>query len=329
MTFSEIKAAVFEEARYASSPATAVTTRIARYVNEGVRMLLAEPGLSRLIDSDVPYSFASVAATARYVVPESVNRILKVSERTNDLALRTMSLSAYREIEPDAASNSGTPTHIVPIGRVAVATQPADASELFVKSTSAADTTQVAYVEGIITGGYVRTASVTLTGATAVSLAAAITSFIEVTDFYLSAAGAGTVTLHEDSGLGTELARITIGQKRPRYYAFYLWPTPASAVTYYVDYRRELTDMVQDTDEPPIATDAHPGIVAYAVMREMEFQRDADGYTAAQARYKKSVSNLKYATQTLSDEVPVSGRGGLVGHSRLGGYFPADTWRRG
>ena len=325
MTFTEILSAVYEETGYQSSPASAVVTRIKRLVNEGVRAILSEPGLARLADSDSPLTFASVESTARYVLPESVNRLLRVTERTNDYALDIMSMDWYRRVEPDPTT-TGTPTHVVPIGRVAVATQPADASEIFVKSSAAGDTTQTAYIEGIITGGYLRTASVTLTGTTAVSLSSAIPSFIEITDFYLSAAAVGTVTLLEDSGLGTELARITIGATRPRYYGLYLWPTPAAAVTYYVDYRRELVDLVNPTDEPPLPTDAHPALVAYAVMREREQKDDPERYVIAKARYEKALSRLKYATQTLAGEIPVQGRRQVVGHSRLGPDFPADRW---
>jgi hypothetical protein len=98
-------------------------------------------------------------------------------------------------------------------------------------------------------------------------------------------------------------------------------------VSYLVDYRRELVDLVNDADEPPISTDAHHGLVAFAVMREAEFQRDADGYTGAKTRYEKALSKLKYQTQSLSDEIPVMGRGALTGHSRLGSWFSADSWR--
>lgn len=326
MTLSELQAAVYEEAAYQASPAAAVTTRITRLLNEGVRGVLAEPGMARLLDSDLPYTFASVASTVRYAMPEAVARIIALRDTTNDRTLDAMSLQDYRQREPDPASMTGMPTHYVPIGRVAVATQPADASELFVKSTSAADTTQTAFVEGIITGGYMRTASVVLTGTTAVSLSAAITSFLEVTDFYVSAACAGTVTLLEDSGLGAELARITIGAKRPRYYGVYLWPTPTAAATYYVDYRREVVDLANAADEPPFPTDFHPLLVAYAVAREYETKGDPMRSAQAFKRYRTLLSHLKYATQTLSDEIPVMGRN-RAGHSRLGGFYPADTWR--
>jgi hypothetical protein len=326
MTLSELLAGVYEETGYQSSPAPAVVTRLTRWLNEGLRAILAEPGLSRLADSDSPLTVSSLASTARVVVPEAVARILSITERTNDVTLRTMSLQDYRLLDPDATSTTGTPSHYVPIGKVAVAVQPSDASELFVKSTSAADTTQTVYLKGLITGGYMRSASVTLTGTTAVSLSTAITTWIEVTDIYMGASAAGTVTLLEDSGAGTELARITIGAVRPRYYAFYLWPTPASAITYYVDYRRELVDLANPTDEPALPTDFHPMLVAYAVLREREQKDDTERLLIARKRYSEWLSKLKYYTQALSGEIPVSGRHPRIGRSRLGAYYPADVW---
>jgi hypothetical protein len=327
MILSEIRTAVYQEAGFTTAPATDVATRVLRFINEGIRTILSEPGLARLEDSDAPFEVASVASQARYVVPEAVAQIVGISERTNDYALEVLSLDRYRRMEPDPASNTGTPTHYVPIGRVAVAVQPSNASEIFVKSTAAGDTTQTVQIEGVITGGYMRTASVTLTGATAVTLSSALTSFIEITDFYLSATAVGTVTLHEDSGLGTELARITIGALRPRYYGFALWPTPAAAVTYLVDYRRELRDLSNATDEPPLPTDYHRMVVDYVVARELTLKSDLDRAAKAEARYDLALKRLKYATQHLAGDLPVMGRGARTGHSRLGPYFPADSWR--
>lgn len=327
MIVDDILSAAYEETGYQVSPNEAVRTRFLRWLNEGVRAILAEPGMSRLADSDTPLTVASVANTARVVVPESVARIRAITERTNDLALRVMSLEQYRQLDPDATSTTGTPSHVVPIGRVAVATQPSDASELFVKSTSGVDT-GTAYVKGVITGGYLRTASVTMTGTTAKSLDTSITSFIEVTDFYLSSNAVGTVTLLEDSGAGTELARITIGQKRPRYYAFYLWPTPASAITYYVDYQREFVELANVTDEPPLPSDFHPMLVAYLVMRERELKQDVARIVIAKKHWDEWLSKLKYAVHTLSADLPVSGRAPAIGRSRLGAYYPADIWTR-
>ena len=324
MTFTELLSDVYAEVNLAASPAASEVTRIKKYLNEGMRVVLGEPGMSRLADSDLIFTVASVAAQARYTVPEAVARIIAMSERTNDRTLTAMTLGEYRRREPDPASMSGTPTHYVPFGRTAAAAQPSGLEIMFVKSTAAGDTTQTAYLEGIDNNGVTRTSSVTLTGATAVQISSN-DGLIQITDFYLSAVGAGTVTLHEDSGSGAQLASITIGSLRPRYFGFYLWPTPTAAVNYLIDYRREITDLVNNTDEPPLPTDYHYILSAYARMRYFE-KTDDSRYGIAKAAFNNGLSRLKYATQTGADELPVMGRNRVTGHSRLGGFYPADTW---
>lgn len=328
MTLSELLAAAYDETLYAPSPATAIATRMTRFLNDGIRHVLSQPGMGRLADSDSPLTVSSVASQPRYVVPEAVAQIRGMTERTNDQPLTAMSLSEYRRIEPDPAANSGTPERYVPIGKVAVAVQPSDASAIFVKSTAAGDT-GTAFLEGLITGGYRRSVSVAMTGVTAVQIDALISTFIQIEDVYISANAVGTVTLHEDSGSGTELARITIGQKRPRYYGFYLWPTPSGVIDYLVDYRRELLDLVNAADEPPFPVDYHAMLVAYAVSREYEIKGDTQRVLLARQRFDQALNRMKYETQTNASELPVSNHRRLIGHSRLGGMFPADTFTRG
>jgi hypothetical protein len=323
MTRADLERAVYQECGHSDAPDTRIVTRIRRLLTEGVHAVLGEPGLAHLADSDTPSVVASVASQARYVVPESSAAISHISDRTNDRTLVPMSLAAYRALDPDAASTSGTPTHYVPIGRVGVAVQPADASDIFVDSTSGSDT-NTAYLEGFITGGYQRRTAITMTGTTAISLG--ITSFLELNDFYLSHPAVGTVTLHEDANGGTELARITIGETRPNYYGFYLWPTPAAVVSYYIDARRDVAPMTANTSEPPWPEDFHHLLVAYAAWREWMFKGDTDRSRDALQRYQVTLSRLKYFTQAQTDELPVMGRRRTVGHSRLGGYYPADTW---
>jgi hypothetical protein len=305
MILSELRTAIYQEAGFGTSPASDVATRVLRFINEGIRTILSEPGLTRLADSDGVWPVASVASQSRYVVPEAVAQIRGISERTNDYVLGVMSLDRYRRVQPDPASQTGTPTHYVPIGRQAVAAQPGDgtSSSIYAKSTSLSDTTQTVYVEGLSAGAVVQNTA-TLNGTTAVLLSPY--ALTEISDFYLSAVGAGTITLHDDSGVGTELAAV---------------------VSYLVDYRRELTDLANATDEPPLPTDYHRILVDYVVWRELVLKSDLDRAAEAKGRYDLGLRRLKYATQNLAGELPVMGRGGRVGHSRLGPWFPADTWR--
>lgn len=341
MTLERLCAAVYADLNLNAVPSTATLARIRRYVNEGIRAVFREPGLERLADSDQPWIVTTVPGEARYVVPNAVARIHRIFESTNDLALEAMPRDRYRRVAPDAASHRGTPTHYVPIGRVAVERQPIPPSTLFAWSTdNLYDKTRTVYVEGIIASGVRDTAEATLNG----SLGVPLTSnfginthiFETVEDFYVSAPGLGIVILTAGvpapggevpgSGNGVQLGSVGSTTLRPRYTGFYLWPTPSAAVTYYVDYRRELLDLVNDSDEPPLPTDFHPLIAAYARMREYE-KADDDRYAIARAEYERALGRLKFATQWSSDELPVLGRAGRVGYSRLGSQYPADSWR--
>lgn len=325
MTLGSLLSAAYQDCGYQSSPGSDVVARLTRYLNEGLQATAAEPGLTGLLAANEPLALTTVAGQARYVVPEAVSQILSITDRTNDRALSSMTLDEYRRADPDPSDTSGLSERWVPLGLSPVAKQPSDASQLFLLSTSASDT-NTAYVEVVTANGYRRALSVAMTGTTAVSLSAAVTDIASVEDFYLSAAAIGTVTLLEDSGLGTELARITIGQTQPHYQAFYLWPTPSAAVTYYLDYRRELDLMVQTNDEPVLPIDFHPMLVKYAAFREWELKDDSRA-PVARAQYDRWLSRLKYRLAQRGDTVPVLSAGAYArGRSRLGGWFPEDRW---
>jgi hypothetical protein len=323
MTRQDLLHAIYDEHQY-DQPPTLVERRIGRFLAEGIRMVLAEPGMDGLQDTDAPFTVSSVASQARYAIPEGIARIAHVSERTNDRRLEVLSLARYRRIAPDPTV-TGSPTHYVPIGRVGVAVQPSNASEIFIDSTSASDT-NTAFLTGRITGGYERTISVTMTGTTAVSVSSAITTFVELHDVYLSHPAIGTVTLHEDASGGTELARITIGAKQPHYYGFYLWPTPASVIDYLVDGKRSSPPFVNNSQEPPWPAEFHELLVAYGAYREWLVKNDTTRASEAKARADRWLSRLKYWTQAQTDETFVLRAAPRVGISRLGADFPVDTW---
>jgi hypothetical protein len=320
MTFLDILQDCYRRCGFASSPAADVVTRFKAYVNETHRAILSDSDLSGLRKGTA--TFASVASQTTYGLTPASITIRAISERTNYRKLEPMTIEDLRRVDPGLTA-SGDPTHYIPLGRVAVAIQPSDASELFVKSSSASDTTQTLYLEGFTDGGYVRSASVTLTGTTAVSLAAAITSWVAVTDLYLSASAAGVVTLHEDSGAGAELARIGIGQLRTRYQGIQLWPTPSQAITYYVDGDYEIEDLVNNTDEPLLPRDFHDILALGARVKEYEKTDDLKRYQIAQREYFMRKNALRYWVIQQQMGQPI-GRSNL-GYSVLGPWYPSGS----
>lgn len=287
-------------------------------VNEAHRQVLRMPGMEALRYASL--TFASVADQKLYALPtQGVARINRITEQTNDRKLEYRTPAWLDSVAPDPTT--GTPWAWIPKGYVEVHTQPADASAVYVVSTSASDTA-VAYVEGIRTGGYYSSTRVTMTGTTAVAVGS-ITDFIAITKFYLANAAVGTVTLKEDSGSGTELSKIAIGDVRGQFYGFQLYNTPSSAITYTADILRSIPDMVNDADEPLIPEDFHDLLIDMAEMKELRKQDDPDRYAMLVGDVKRGQDALKSFVISHPDWVPNwDGNRGQM--STLGAWFPAD-----
>lgn len=300
---------------------TLTDTRLGDFLNESHRELLSETGMARLRDDVL--TFATVASQQRYaLVEQGIARVNRIWETTNDHRLHKRTLAWLRA--RDADPPTGVADYWIPLSYTQVATQPSDASEIFVKSTSASDT-GTCRIEGIITGGYRRTASVAMTGVTAVSLSTAITTFIEIDKFYLSVAAVGTVTLHEDSGTGTELARIAIGDAYAKYLSFLLYPTPASAVTHSIDVTRSIADMSQDFDEPLIPDDFHDLLLDMADLKELVKGDDPDRHRLVEAHRVKRRNELREWLFTGGDPGD-DGFDDAQQGSNLGPWYPAGRW---
>jgi hypothetical protein len=117
------------------------------------------------------------------------------------------------------------------------------------------------------------------------------------------------------------LARIPIGETQTAYQGVILYPTPAAAITYYVDAERDLPVMIHQSDVPILPLRFHRVLVYGALMREYE-KRDEDRYVKAEKKYTKGLSDLRYFVTCPPDYLP--SRQGPPGRSRLGGYYPAD-----
>lgn len=298
---------------------SATSARAADAINEVHRAILRRPGMAPLRSGLM--TVASVAGQQAYALPtEGIARINRIWDATNQRKLEYRTLDWLRTADPNP--QQGTPWAWVPTGYVEVHTQPSNASSLFVVSTSAADTTQTVTIEGFVTGGYYRTATVTLTGTTAVNVSSAISTFVQVTKFYLSATCAGTVTLTEDSGSGTALGQITIGKTRAQYYAFLLEDIPSSVVTYTCDVLRGIPDMSAATDEPLLPEDFHDLLIDGAELKEMRKQDDPQRWRMVHDSYQQGLAALESFITAHPDYTPNATMGAT---SRLGGWFPAGS----
>lgn len=323
MTLSALLADCYRRLGFAASPASEVTTRLTGFLNETQQALATEPSLSSLTRGVI--GLVSVAAQSDYTLPSVVSRILSVRDRTNMWKLVAQTRDWYRTYVPDPTRFNATPYAYVPLGPQAVKTQPTgtSVSGLRVVSTAAGDTTQTIYVEGIDSLGNLVQTSGALNGIVPVTFGNLL-SIVTVTDVYLSAVAAGTVTLTEVTFLTTLLV-LSPNQLRNRYNAVALVGTPTAVLTYDVEYEREVTDLVNATDEPAwLPPRGHRLLAIGARIKEYE-KTDDSRIAQAQAEYTKELHALIYYVTCPPDKTYIPG-GRPDRSSNLGPWFPAGRW---
>lgn len=321
MTKGDLLGILYERFGYASSPATAVTTRLGNHLNQAHRMILRQAGLAEVRDTAASATFASVATINYYGLPPSIAKIRAITDRTDDRLLTPLTWLAIRAGDPGLDS-SGPPFGYVRVGRKPVSRLPV-ASGIWASSSSAADTTQVIQLNGVRTGGILSgDQTATLTGATRAAIGS-FTDYIDVATISLSAVCAGLVTLYDASSSGNTLGVIPIGHLYPQYMGVYLYPTPVSAVTYYVDGVERILDMDDTVDVPQLPEEFHDLLLPCTQMLEYEFTGDPR-YDKAKALYLEGLRDLKFFLASSPDDALIIGRPNVPRTSRLGAWFPAD-----
>lgn len=321
MNLTGILSDCYRRLNYPSVPVVPVVTRLTAFVNETYRELVAMPGMDKVRDDVMPIT--AYANQARTGLPPVVARIYAITDRANQLKLTSVNLSQLRLVDPGQITTGGYPIRYASIGNQAVFRQPAT-SGIWVASSSASDVTQKAFAETVITGGY---PNPTISGGTAINgvtrvQIGTLATHIEVTKFYIDLVCVGSISLFDAAAAGNELARIPVGQTNARHWAIEWFPIQTADTTEYMDYQRQLYDLVNGTDEPVLPIDFHPLVAIGARMKEYEYLDDSR-LGAARELYIEGKSSLReFATDDgdrLSSLRPKSLR-----WSRLGGNYPAD-----
>lgn len=323
MNLTSLLATLYSELRYTSAPPSATITRLTSFLNSAYRDILATPGIERLRDDVMPVTaYANIARTG---LPPTVGRVLAIVDRTNNNKLWQVPLRDLRRDDPAQAFTGGYPLRYSVIGNQAVLRQPATTG-LWVVSSSASDTTQKAFTESVVTGGYIQkeiTAGTSLNGTTRVQIGLR-TDHIEVTKFYLDTANAvGFISLYDASSSGNALATLPIGQTYSRYLALEWFPVQTADTTDYMDYTRVLLDLVNGTDEPIIPADFHDALIDGAKAREYVYLDDTRA-SVARGDFTKKVAALKSWVLDDGDRI-ASLRKSVPRWSQLGPMYPAGS----
>lgn len=326
MNLGDTELKIYDRLNFNATPDSAVTRRMRGYINDAHREILGKKDYSRLRRKTL--TCASVALSPLMTMPQAATKILNIADRTNNRNLDPISIQDLRFRDPGLNFGSTIPDSFCVINiSSCVAQDPNAADSLFAVSDSAMDGAGLSVnVEGILSNGTYRRAAVALNGLTAVNVDTACTTWLYITKFYISGGAAGNVTLHQTSGVGTELGRIVKGRSFPRYTIVHLSGTPAAVYTYYVDVDVHVEDMVNVNDESLLPEDFHWLLETGALKREFQRRQDMQSFGVEQSTWKTGLGDLADYLRARPGVSTGGQRGGNRPRgSQLGPWFQAGS----
>jgi hypothetical protein len=166
----------------------------------------------------------------------------------------------------------------------------------------------------------------TLTGITRVQIGggSGLTDYVDVTQFQLSTACVGDISLYDAAAAGNLLGVIPRGATTARYWGFLLCLTPSAALTYTLDVEHEVLPLVNDTDEPLLPPRFHRLLPMGA--RAKEYEKTSDSrYAVAQAEYERGLDQLIYAVTCPPGTIYIPGASRGDYGSNLGPWYPGGS----
>jgi len=317
VTLADIQWASYRRLNYADSPPPDVSLRMTQWINIWHQRLLTLPGVDSLRDTTL--SFSSAIGQTQYALPDGLARIRKIYEVTSPRVLRQEQWAWIREYDPQLLA-AGVPDVYAFVSYKAVKAQPSTA-QIWAVSTNGGDTQQITVGGFSAAGERLPPITVSLAGTAPVLVSS---SFIrEIDRVFLSAPAVGTVELMDTPTVATgkPLLYILPGKTSTRYQWIQLWPTPASALTYYVDCQRNLDPLALAMDEPLLPPEFHWLLVEAACFEEWLRKGDPRAATA-KAEIDTGVKAMRHWVWSLPDYQPSNAAQGDR-PSRLGGQYPA------
>jgi hypothetical protein len=249
---------------------------------------------------DRNYSLSVTAGTRDYALNYEVENIIKIWDTTNGKEILAKDLRDHiRFTAPvlEVAGNTltGQPDDYILIGTKSVTALLSTADKVQVLSTSASDISpKVIRISGLVSSMPV-SESITLTGTTAVDSTNTFDSGCELTISAGTSDGtlsdlAGVVTVREKTTSSNVISKLAPEDRAPSYLWVRLSPTPASAITAQVWYKRKWKPLNNDNDVPliPCANEIVEGVVADALLEDGQIQEAQ----AQESKFNTSVMEL-------------------------------------
>src|SRR5262249_40506469 len=149
----------------------------------------------------------------------------------------------------------------------------------------------------------------------------------ELDKAYLDLPTIGNVSVYDASVGGNELIRIAAKRYQVDYLTNVLWPAPSAVWTFYVDYTRDMLNLMQPTDRPLLPEDFHDLVLMGARYSDYEFKKDLASMKVTREEMLSRASALFNWVNNNPDQILVPGqqpRG--TRFSNLGSWFPSGTW---
>lgn len=291
MNLGLIETDIYDTLNLGRNPDSAVQRHIRRYINDVHREVITKKNIGPRVRRQL-IAFNTSGTSPFCVLPQSVVRIFILTDRTNNNILDEYTLQSLRYSDPGLKSSAAIPYAYVIMNLSApVATDPVAATQLFVVSDSALDSSGLAVnVEGLTSDGQYYKASIALTGVTPVAVSP-VSTWLNITKFYLSAPAQGHVSLKD--GSGNVLGVISAGRTYNRYSRIHMFPTSTAVLSLTADVELHIEDMSSPSDEPIIPEDFHDILVSGALAKEYARRsKGSDSGTQASIT-RKRISELQ------------------------------------
>jgi hypothetical protein len=262
---------------------SAMLSLIGGYINDRYKEVRQRIKHSLLQTGRLDYTVT--VATEDIVLPDDVNDVVSVIDKTNLRQLEEISAQKWVNENYSTIDTAGTVNSYFVYDSV-VRAQPAASGVVTVVSSSAADTTQTIYVNGINANGQQVDESITITGT---SNASGSVSFTRILGLSKSSVTAGTVTVTRDT---TTLAYMAPDQTTHYVRLMRFNCAPTASFNCEIIYTQKLLPMLNDYDYPTV--DCGDVLEAGATADAWRYKRQYSKATDWEQIYEKKLANLAY-----------------------------------
>lgn len=251
-------------ADYIGDSSTSFLTKIGKFLNARYRDIMGRYDWKALYDT---FTITTVSGQQAYPLPNDYADIVYVFDNTNKKPLYYKAEGPWLS-DPTLIGSSDYFT----ISESTVGVQPTSSSVITFVSDSASDNTQYIFVKGI-SGGFIKSETVTLGGTTPVSTTNSYTKLVQISK---SGTTSGGITVTDE--WTNTLTYLNPTQLQTRDRMIHLFYTPNATASIIVRYKRDILPLINDYDYPitDCADEMIIGATADAWRAKRQYAKAAD-----------------------------------------------------